>query len=289
YLVDKGGKDGRMRCSYVIGGTETGRLSSRKSVFGTGSNLQNVPPGVCRRMFVPDKGKVFLQPDLSQAEARVVAYLAEETSMIGVFDRGEDIHQLTADTLPKDFVPSGSAYLNVDNPKRLFAKKHVHAFNYGEYTKAFAERAGIPILLAETIRGKYFDTFPNIRAWQLRIQSELGKSKTMTTPLGRKRTFFGRWGEQLFREAYAYVPQSVVGDVLNYAMIRLYRDVPEIEFMLQIHDAFVIQCTNHSSVIQARIGQIREAFNIPISICGRELVIPIEIKVGDNWEDMEKI
>jgi len=80
-----------------------------------------------------------------------------------------------------------------------------------------------------------------------------------------------------------------VGDVLNYAMIRLYRDVPEIEFMLQIHDAFVIQCTNHSSVIQARIGQIREAFNIPISICGRELVIPIEIKVGDNWEDMEKI
>jgi len=85
YLQDKGGDDGRIRCSYVIGGTETGRLSSRESVFGTGTNLQNVPPGDCRRMFIPDEGKVFVHPDLSQAEARVVAYLANEEGLIDLF------------------------------------------------------------------------------------------------------------------------------------------------------------------------------------------------------------
>ncbi len=131
YLKGNVSDDGRIRCSYVIGGTETGRLSSRKSVFGSGTNLQNIPPGVCRRMFVPDDGMVFMETDLSQAEARIVAYLAEEPMMIEVFEGGGDIHQLTADSLPIGFEPSGSAYENVPNPRRLFAKKHVHAFNYG--------------------------------------------------------------------------------------------------------------------------------------------------------------
>ena len=286
YLVDKGGPDGRMRCSYVIGGTETGRLSSRKSVFNSGSNLQNIPPGVCRRMFVPDDGKVFIQADLSQAEARVVAYLAEETRMIEVFNSGGDIHQLTADTLPSNFTPSGSAYQNVDNPRRLFAKKHVHAFHYGEGVKVFAIRAEISVQLASAIRDRYFDTFPNLRAWQLRVQSALGKSRRMTTPMGRKRTFFGRWGEQLFREAYAFVPQATVGDVLNYAMIKMYKKFPEVEFMLQIHDAFVIQVP--SIDVGIWVGRIKVAFDIPILINGKELVIPIDIKVGSNWDEMKK-
>lgn len=36
-------EDGRMRCSYNVGGTETFRLSSSKNAFGNGGNLQNIP------------------------------------------------------------------------------------------------------------------------------------------------------------------------------------------------------------------------------------------------------
>jgi DNA polymerase I-like protein with 3'-5' exonuclease and polymerase domains len=37
--------DGRMRCSYNPGGTETHRLSSSENVWGRGTNLQNLTKG----------------------------------------------------------------------------------------------------------------------------------------------------------------------------------------------------------------------------------------------------
>lgn len=289
YLQDKGGDDGRMRCSYVIGGTETGRLSSRKSVFGTGTNLQNIPPGVCRRMFVADDGMVFVEVDLSQAEARVVAYDAEEEKMIEVFESGGDIHQVTANSLPTNFVPSGSAYENVPNPVRLFAKKHVHAFNYGEGEFMFAKRAKIEKSLSKALRNGYLDKFSNIRAWHLRIQSQLNKSRTMTTLTGRRRTFFGMWGEQLFREAYAYIPQGTVADVLNLALIRFDNTERKyfMELMLQTHDSFMFQCVRGE--VGFHVEVLRKCFDIPLYINGRTFTIPIDVKVGDNWDEMEKV
>ncbi|KKN45066.1 hypothetical protein LCGC14_0686910 [marine sediment metagenome] len=281
YLVDKGGMDGRMRCSYVIGGTETGRLSSRKSVFGTGTNLQNIPTGVCRKMFVSDEDKVFIQADLSQAEARVVAYLSEEERLIDLFKQGGDVHTQNAAWV------YGKECEEVTPDERALAKRLVHASHYGIGGRAFAYYANIQQREAQILLSKYFDTFPNIRAWQLRVQSELSRSRTMTTPLGRKRTFFGRWGEQLFREAYAFVPQSTVTDTLNLAMIKLYNTHPDVEFMLQVHDAFVLQCDKDE--VEDWISDVKHVFDIPILINGRELVIPVDIKVGVNWDEMKKL
>ena len=283
YLEGNVGKDGRMRCSYVVGGTETGRLASRASVFGEGTNLQNIPHGVCRRMFIADGGKVMVAGDLSQAEARVVAYIAEEMSMIGVFERGEDIHQLSANALPDGFVPRGSTYEEVENPRRLFAKKHVHAFNYGEGAVTFARRAGIDISTATVIRDRYLNRFSGIRMWHLRIQSALGRSRTITTPLGRRRTFFGMWNEALFREAYAYVPQSTVADMTNLAMIRLREE----EILLTTHDELVLQVDEGR--LREAVEKMRRAFDIPLTINGRVMRIPVEIKVGKNWEEMKKM
>jgi len=47
--------DGRMRTSYNIGGTNSGRWSSSSDVTGTGTNLQNITPEL-RKMFVADRG-----------------------------------------------------------------------------------------------------------------------------------------------------------------------------------------------------------------------------------------
>ncbi len=121
--------DGRLRCSYVItgdredamGGTTTGRLSSRKTPHERGTNLQNVPPGVARQMVIPDPGLTFVMADLSQAEARVVAYLAQETRLIQVFEEGGDIHRKNATAIFR--TPEAS----VTPEQRQLAKKIVHA------------------------------------------------------------------------------------------------------------------------------------------------------------------
>ena len=68
--------DGRMRCSFNIGGTETYRFSSSSNAFGTGLNLQNIPLGGdtaslqlpnVRKLFIPDEGYTFFDIDLEAA------------------------------------------------------------------------------------------------------------------------------------------------------------------------------------------------------------------------------
>lgn len=67
-------QDGRMRTSYNIGGTNTGRWSSSANAEGTGTNLQNISPKL-RRMFVADRGWKLCGIDLEQAESREVGWL----------------------------------------------------------------------------------------------------------------------------------------------------------------------------------------------------------------------
>jgi len=45
FLTARLGVDGRLRCAFNIGGTETFRWSSNETAFGEGTNLQNIPKG----------------------------------------------------------------------------------------------------------------------------------------------------------------------------------------------------------------------------------------------------
>jgi len=63
--------DGRLRTSFNIAGTTTGRLASSYSDFGTGTNLQNVENKL-RSVFVSDPGYKFCNIDLEQSDSRAV-------------------------------------------------------------------------------------------------------------------------------------------------------------------------------------------------------------------------
>src|SRR5207247_1704683 len=102
YLSAPVDADGRIRCSWDITGTRTGRLSSRASIYGSGTNLQNIPSRRkegehIRRMFISDPGKVLIVRDYSQAEVWLVAYLSECQKLIDLLnDPARDIHRETA-------------------------------------------------------------------------------------------------------------------------------------------------------------------------------------------------
>lgn len=63
--------DGRLRTNFNIAGTNTGRLASAISDFGTGGNLQNVDREL-RSVCVADRGMKFANLDLEQGDARNV-------------------------------------------------------------------------------------------------------------------------------------------------------------------------------------------------------------------------
>ena len=273
----------RARTSYLITGTETGRLSSRETVYGTGTNMQNIPKGVVRRIFIPDEGKVFLNADLSQAEARVVAYLAGEDRLIKVFEDGGDIHRRNAS---KIFRKAEEA---VTKDEREIAKRVVHASNYGMGPITFARNAGVSTAEAKRLLNAYFAEFPRIKLWHMSIQSTLRKTRVLTTPLGRRRVFFNRWSDSLLREGLAFIPQSTVADLLNMGLRRLYENFSGtgVELLLQIHDAVLLQVPKLE--VQTVAEEVRKTLSIPIMINHKELVIPVDISVGPNWDSLEKL
>jgi len=269
---------GCIHSEYVISGTVTGRLSSRTPFTGFGSNLQNIPPQA-RELIVPRPRRCFVKGDLSQAENRVVAWLTHGV-MKRAFQRGEDVHSLAAAMLfggqAQDY-PKGSRERNV-------AKTCVHAANYGSGPGQLAAILHCPQAEARKLLEKYHGAFPEVRRWQERIRAQLAKNRTLTTPLGRRRQFLDRWGDELFRSAYAFIPQSTVADYLNLGLLRLWLKLFPLDSwpVLQVHDEVVVECPLGR---EAQVEQImKQCLEIPIVVESDLLIIPLETKVlYEHW------
>ena len=274
--------NGRVCCSYKIAGTETGRLSSSKSIYDRGTNLQNIPrePSI-RALFIPDDGKVIVNADLSQAEARIVAYLAGETRMQRLFESGGDVHTKNACNI------FGVTQDKVKKSQRQIAKALVHGANYGIGHVRFSKIVGQPEGRARELLNQYHSLYPCLQLWHAKIRDQIGKTRTLTTPFGRKRMFFGRWSEDLVREAIAYVPQSTVGDLLNLGIIRCWNALPpEWDMLMQNHDSVVVQLPKDTP--DMHIWKFfKHYFEIPIEVNGTRCMVPMDIQIGKNWGEME--
>ena len=278
-------EDGRIRCSYVITGTKTGRLASRESVYGSGTNLQNIPRGqVVRSIFLPDDNKMFVNADLSQAEARVVAYVARDEHLQNLFEESnEDIHRKNAAMV------FGKAITEVTSSERQLAKTLVHAANYGVGERTFAKHIGSSIDRARSLLNQYYALYPAIKRWHLEVQDTIRKSRILRTPLGRKRMFFGRGGPDLIREAIAYVPQSMVSDILNWGIIRADDNMPPgWEMVMQVHDSVLMQVPKDADPMHI-LKFIKHYFEMTLEINNKRFKIPVDIKVGLNWAEMKKL
>ena len=109
--------------------------------------------------------------------------------------------------------------------------------------------------------------------------------------IGGIRTFYERWGDELFRQAYSYIPQRSVTDNTKCAGLRIRRRIPSIRIILEAHDALLFSVPEHHAVEWGSI--IREEMERPIrfencSFRRRDLVIPCDLEIGDNYKDFRK-
>ncbi len=288
YLDVPLGLDGRMRCTWDITGTRTGRLASRTYVDGTGTNMQNQPPRL-RSMFVADPGMVLISVDYSQAEARVVAWLAECLSLIELFlDPSRDVHTENASrfyNIPADRVTFAQRYT---------AKRIIHASNYGMAPARFVEvvnadykDTGIRINLADATisQQRYFMLYPEIKSiWWQECRDQIRADRTISNVYGRKRMFLGRWSERFLNEVYAQGPQSTIGDMTGRAQVRVYDqlDLPDkAQLLINGHDSLVVQAPiDYAEPIAMAMEKIMSE---TITIKGRDLTVPTDVEVGLNW------
>ena len=272
--------DGRLRCSYNPVGTKSGRISSSKTLRGTGMNLQNQPPDMAS-LFLADPGYILVNQDLGQAENRVVAYVSGESKMMQAFDLGIDIHKQTAALMYS--VPVDS----VTDEQRQMGKRANHGLNYGQSAQGFALIHQMPLAQARYIHERYHLIYPGVTEWHYRIQDTLAKERrTLHNCFGEARAFLDRWGHSLFKEAYSYIPQSTVARLMNtYGWHYLYerQDLfPECIYLNTIHDSLVYEIP--LSVGFPRIVEIlrllKRSLERSLHWGPREFRIPVDTSLG---------
>lgn len=291
-------KDKRLRCSYTPI-TKQGRLSSGKTIFGTGGNLQNQPSKM-KRMMIADDGHIIVNIDLSQAESRTVAYVALVPRMMKAFENGEDIHNLTASLLfnkPTNEISrvEGSTEIGGGQfSERDIGKRANHGFDYGLGPDQFAINNEISISEGRFIHAKYHAIYPEIKQWHSSIQEHLSRSRVLVNSYGRRRLFVERWGDVLFKGAYNFIPQSNVADKVNreglcyvYYNQRLFEDVI---LLNQVHDSIVFEfplSAGPSELIRV-LKLICVSLETPVSWKGRTFVVPADIGIGFNLDKQSK-
>lgn len=272
-----------------------GRWSSSSSIilpYG-GGNLQNIPKEA-RKMYTAPKGKVFLQADYMQAEAVVVAYCINDVTLKNMFteaygltkearnSKSLDIHKQTASMM------FGVPIEEVTADQRDIGKRIRHATHYSAGPKVVAHALGVPTAESKELLKRFHNACPQLHIWHQRIQNELRQTRVLTNLLGRKHRFLERWGDSLFRSAYSFIPQSTVGDLLNRAMVRLYRDYHEtIDIVIQLHDA--IYTLVDEEKVEESMYAIKECMTIPLTLDEETFYIDVDFSVGPSWGDMEEV
>lgn len=280
--------DQRTRCYFNIGGTETYRFSSSKNAFGSGMNLQNIPKGSkregfdlpnVREMFIPDPGMTFFDIDLSSADLRIVVWEADEGEMKAMLAEGLDPYTEVAKEFYKD--PS----INKKDPRRQKFKAFCHGTHYLGTAKGLAERLGLSVQQATITQNWYFDRFPRIKQAIDDLKDQVLRRGYVENVFGYRFYVLDRVEGTVMNQIAAWRPQSTVGCIINRAYMNIYKNLPEVQVLLQVHDSLGGQFPT------AREEYFKEAIleNSRIVLPYSDpLIIPVDIKTSTrSWGDCE--
>jgi uracil-DNA glycosylase family 4 len=252
--------DGRIRCSYNIAGTETFRFASSEDAFGFGTNLQNVSSGDersaefplpnLRKLFIPDEGCEIGDFDAAQADARVVAWEANDEPLMELFnDPSRDLHNENTATI-------FGHCKGKDDPNRQAAKTGVHLTNYGGTPPVLATALGITRHEAERFQRRWFDAHPAIAEWHRRTLAQITSRRYVENAFGYRRFYFDRI-EGILKEALAWIPQSTVAIAVNLGIMQVIdrNRSAGVQFLLQVHDSAVFQWPKNTPGLFDKIRQ----------------------------------
>jgi DNA polymerase-1 len=224
--------DQRMRCNYNIAGTNTGRLNSTMSDFGTGTNLQNVNRAL-RYPFVADEGMYLLNIDLEQADGRNVGAVCHElfydasreqiakalrlkewagpigaefaSTYLDACEAG-DLHTTVCNMVWPEGL-NGTPWPEAEDAWKKFcdgiiahgqdsfrqlSKKGGHGTNYFGTPRTMAKHLHIKAKIIEGFQQRYFGQFPCISAWHGATIDQVEETGIVTSLFGRRRHFWGR-------------------------------------------------------------------------------------------------
>jgi len=276
---------GRVHTTFGQTGTATGRLSSANP------NLQNIPIRTelgreIRAAFIAEPGHVLLAADYSQIELRLLAHFSKDKLLVEAFQRGDDIHTLTASQV------FGVPPLMVTPDHRRQAKVVNFGIVYGLSAFGLSQQLGITTGEAKNFIDAYFEKYAGVRAFIDATLDETRRDQRVKTLFGRIRPIPDINSKNATQRGFAErtavnTPlQGTAADLIKVAMIRIDEEIRKrslkSRMTLQVHDELVFEVPEHE--VDAMKSLVREHMEQ-----AHPLAVPllVEIGVGLNWRDLE--
>jgi DNA polymerase-1 len=320
--LDKHIVNGQIFTEYLIHGTETARLSSRKP------NMQNIPSEFddipkdkkIKSIFVAPPGYKIVCADYSQIELRNLGNTTCDTALIDAFNSGVDLHLQTASNIfgkPIEQVKPGERKMgktanfgivygagkyrlaNEIDEKAGLSDEEVFsaAKNLGVYNSN-KNRNETLIDIAESIREIIYNSWPEVRQWQKTTISDTKRQGYVYTPFGRVRYLplpvRPSDGQKIHQanQAINTPIQSVSSDCLLLAMISLNNKLKGMKSYIvgQVHDSIILYVHNdeYSKVLHEVKTTMEQE---PKKFMPKFFKIPMiaDIESGEVWSSLEPV
>ena len=313
YLIPWTRKGPILHANYGFTSTDTGRLNSTmvrnsRREKNLGATLHQCPRDHFIRNLISarDPDSVIVAADLSQIELRLVAHVANEPTMIKIFNSGEDIHTSTAQSL--------SHGGEIDKETRKKAKAVNFGFVYGMWAKKFVayakEKFGLDLTKheGELYREAFFDKYSGLVLWHSRVERFVSQTGYIDSVFGRRRHLPGAkydsgLEEWLRKEAIRQginSPIQSAGSDLNLFISNLISSRQlKWDFKIDPSKCFLVGSAHDSQIFECKRDYVKELKagikytleNLPVDkYFGFTFRVPILMDVvayDDCWEGEE--
>jgi uracil-DNA glycosylase family 4 len=306
--IDARYENGVFYSCYSVTGTVTGRRASRKNFLGYGSNGQNQPKHSdlgerFQGIFIARPNHIFVYCDQASAEEWIVQGIIADVSgdVKGINELKESIRSGISRHARLASAIFGLPIEKTNDKECLeyyVGKKVRHAGNYdmqADKMAAVMASEGFPtnVPFCKGVLIKFHEVEPGIRGvFHKYIQVELCKKRILSTPLGRERVFHGLrpYGDnsKIFREGYAYIPQSTVGDNNGMAILYCEQNSPGLVVM-DGHDSCLLEVPDTWEDVWSGIDLLARAYQRVMKFPnGFQVEIPIDYKIGYSIKGLKK-
>ena len=273
--------DGRIRTSFQMTVTATGRLSS------TEPNLQNIPTRTevgsrIRGMFVAAPGHVLVDADYSQVELRLLAHISGDEAMQQAFLSGQDFHTLTA---AKVFHVAPE---EVTSRMRSSAKAVNFGIVYGISAFSLAQDIGVSVAGAKEYMERYFDTYRGVKHYMEQVVETAREKGYVETLMHRRRALpelkSSNFNMRSFGERVALnMPiQGTAADIMKLAMVRVEQRLQAeglaAKLIMQVHDELIVECPEGERETVQRLLEEEMSGVVHLSV-----PLPAQAHSGKTW------
>ncbi len=275
--------DGRIRSTLNQTETRTGRISS------TEPNLQNIPVRSelgreMRRFFTADEGRCLVDADYSQIELRVLAHLSNDATMIDGFNKGEDIHAITASQV------FNMPLFMVTPLMRSRAKAVNFGIVYGIGAFSLAKDIGVTRKEADNYIKGYLHHYSAVRDYLEKVVEKARDDGYVSTVFRRRRylpeltasnKMLQAFGERVAKNMPV---QGTAADIIKIAMVKVYhrlkKEKLDAKLIMQVHDELIVECAEKDrQAVEIILKQEME------NACKMKVKLLADVHSGKTWYD----